>query len=156
MTEQMTTAERDGLKRKLSALNAQQRDLLRQAQRCQTDLTVIRRLPGREQTRAALVDRMNDLHGERGELLNQIRDLGDRLRESHRAASLGFMAGVSPTAQLREAAKRTGILEQLYIALCRGADGAFEDDFFDWRVPLAKARKNLGEPPHPSQDKGEN
>lgn len=143
----MDRNEREDIKRRLSDLNARQRDLLRQAQQCQTDLTVIRRLPGREQTRAALVDRMNDLHGERGELLDQIRDLGGRLRESHRAASLGFMAGVSPTAQLREAARRTGILENLFVDLCRGADGDFADDFFDWRVPLAKARKKLGERP---------
>jgi hypothetical protein len=130
----------------MAELNKEAMELLRNAQQCDSELAAIKDVPGKEQMRAALVARRNQMHRQRFTVKQRAREIGKRKTESRRLEALGLMAGVSPTAQLREAARRTGILEELYISLCKGVDGGFGDSF-NWQRSLDKARKKLGEQP---------
>lgn len=60
-----------------------------------------------------------------------------------RSRSLELLGNISSAEALRSIAKRVGVLEQMYVTLANNMDEPFED--FDWRIPVRKAMKQLGE-----------
>lgn len=116
--------------------------LLRQAQALDATLRGIPKTSQNAAARSAIIAQRESLHRQRyTTLVRQKEIIKAKDRERH-AALLGDAPTV--TAAVREAARRVGIMEHLYLMLCEHLDDV--DGDFDWRKSVMKARRQLAGP----------
>jgi hypothetical protein len=109
--------------------------------------------PLKRETRNALIALKADLSKQHQRTNNALRTLKDKQGLARRQIVFGSDVNSSPTAQLREVARRVGTLEHLFATLVRGMNGEFDE--FDWTIPVLKAQRQLEVTPKETMPKGE-